>query len=151
MKQKRLLTLLTTAGVCLASVLLMPAGTPLTTLTAAAAEETASGTCGDNLTWTLDSEGTLTVSGTGAMTDYLSPGETPLAKLEFTKAILSEGVTRIGSCVFANCGYMTSITIPDSVTSIGHSAFSAAPLWRASPFRRASPKSEQKHFTIAVR
>ena len=28
-----------------------------------------SGTCGDNLTWNL-TEGVLTISGTGAMTDY---------------------------------------------------------------------------------
>ena len=38
-----------------------------------AATEVASGTCGangDNLTWTLDSDGTLTISGSGAMADY---------------------------------------------------------------------------------
>ena len=29
-----------------------------------------SGTCGDNLTWTLDSAGTLTISGTGEMTSH---------------------------------------------------------------------------------
>ncbi len=28
------------------------------------------GTCGDNMTWTLDSDGTLTVSGMGVMNDY---------------------------------------------------------------------------------
>ncbi len=38
----------------------------------APAEETpaASGTCGENLTWTLDSAGSLTISGAGDMTDY---------------------------------------------------------------------------------
>ena len=30
----------------------------------------ANGTCGENLTWTLDDNGTLTISGTGEMTDY---------------------------------------------------------------------------------
>ena len=34
------------------------------------AEMVASGICGDNLTWSLDSAGTLTISGSGAMTDY---------------------------------------------------------------------------------
>lgn len=29
-----------------------------------------SGTCGDNLTWTLDDEGTLIISGTGDMWDW---------------------------------------------------------------------------------
>ena len=34
--------------------------------------ETYSGTCGENLTWTLDTDtGVLTISGTGAMTNYL--------------------------------------------------------------------------------
>ncbi len=31
---------------------------------------TGSGTCGDNVSWTLDDEGTLTISGTGDMEDY---------------------------------------------------------------------------------
>lgn len=29
-----------------------------------------SGTCGDNLTWTLDDNGLLTISGAGEMTDF---------------------------------------------------------------------------------
>jgi hypothetical protein len=29
-----------------------------------------SGTCGEHLTWTLSNDGTLTISGTGEMTDY---------------------------------------------------------------------------------
>ena len=39
----------------------------MTVLTTHAGE---SGTCGEDLTWTLDDEGTLTISGTGEMTDY---------------------------------------------------------------------------------
>ena len=35
-----------------------------------AAEIVDSGTCGENLTWTLDSDGKLTISGTGKMKDY---------------------------------------------------------------------------------
>jgi hypothetical protein len=35
-----------------------------------------SGTCGENLTWTL-SDGTLTVSGTGEMTNYSDPSTAP--------------------------------------------------------------------------
>lgn len=38
-----------------------------------AADIVASGTCGaqgDNLAWSLDSDGTLTISGTGEMHDY---------------------------------------------------------------------------------
>ena len=39
-----------------------------------------SGTCGDNLTWTL-ANGTLTISGKGAMDDY-GYNETPWTNLE---------------------------------------------------------------------
>lgn len=43
----------------------------------AQAAETASGTCGDHLAWTLDSTGTLTISGTGDMPEYSSYSEVP--------------------------------------------------------------------------
>ena len=45
---------------------------PATQLRANAAE---TGTCGENLTWTLDEAGTLTISGTGAMYDYTYEGD----------------------------------------------------------------------------
>lgn len=35
----------------------------------ASAADATSGTCGDNLTWTL-TDGTLTIGGSGAMADY---------------------------------------------------------------------------------
>lgn len=38
------------------------------------ADTAASGTCGENLTWTLDSEGVLTISGTGSMASYGDKG-----------------------------------------------------------------------------
>ena len=47
---------------------------------AAIAAEVASGTCGaqgDNLTWTLDDSGTLTISGTGDMADYDEATDVP--------------------------------------------------------------------------
>ena len=40
----------------------------------AGAAEVASGTCGTNLTWSLDADGILTISGAGAMEDYTSGG-----------------------------------------------------------------------------
>ena len=38
--------------------------------TEAEAATTAGGTCGENLTWTLDDQGTMTISGTGEMKSY---------------------------------------------------------------------------------
>ncbi len=33
---------------------------------------TASGTCGEGVNWALDDSGVLTISGTGAMTNFIS-------------------------------------------------------------------------------
>ncbi len=88
-------------------------------------EVIASGTCGENLTWTLDGNGVLTISGTGAMSDYNDYYHAPWRGYcsKVKKVIINEGVTSIGCSAFYYCSSMTSITIPSSVTSIGESAF----------------------------
>ena len=84
-----------------------------------------SGACGDNLTWTLDSEGTLTISGTGAMYNYSSdPQPWHSNHSDILSVIIKDGVTTIGGSAFEYCDSLTSISIPNSVTSIGHLAFS---------------------------
>ena len=86
----------------------------------------ASGTCGDNLTWTLDDSGKLTISGTGAMTDY-SWSNSPFSSQGYSIKTLeiTSGVTSIGTYAFSYCSSLTSVMIPDSVTSIGSDAFYA--------------------------
>ena len=80
-----------------------------------------SGMCGDNLTWTLNDDGVLAISGTGVIKDsaFDSTGKQP----EIKTAIIGDGVTSIGNNAFFNCGGLTSVEIPDSVTSIGSNAF----------------------------
>ena len=81
-----------------------------------------SGTTG-NLTWTI-SDGTLTISGTGAMPDYISYSAPWYSyKSSITAAVVSEGVTSIGRAAFYFCNSMTSVAIPNTVTSIGVGAF----------------------------
>lgn len=41
-----------------------------------------------------------------------------------TSVVIPEGVTSIGVAAFENCNSLTSVVIPESVTSIGDSAFS---------------------------
>lgn len=99
----------------------------------AIADTTASGTCGDNLTWTLDGDGTLTISGTGAMENYDLISDNGSYKTSapwgecyssITSVVINDGITSIGGYAFRGCSSLTSVTIPDSVTSIGEWAFS---------------------------
>ncbi len=85
----------------------------------------ASGNCGandDELTWTLTSNGTLTISGEGEMKDY-ADGEWEDRKSEIKKIVIESGVTEIGCSAFTDCTSLTDVVIPDSVTCIDNSAF----------------------------
>lgn len=86
----------------------------------------ASGTCGADLTWTLDENGTLTISGTGDMDDYNSWGN-PAPwndwKQQINAVVIEEGVTSIGDYTFSDHKKLTNVTLPESLTSIGDSAF----------------------------
>ncbi len=85
-----------------------------------------SGTCGDNLTWTLSTDGVLTISGMGDMYNYSD--ETVVSwysyRDEITSVVIDNEVTSIGNNAFYDCTNLLSITIPDSVTSIGSYVFS---------------------------
>ena len=81
-----------------------------------------SGSCGTNLTWTLDSEdGILVVTGSGEMigsTYCLSPVN------ELVKHVqLPEGLTALGMGALGNCRNLEDISIPSGVTAIGERAF----------------------------
>ena len=88
--------------------------------------EATSGTCGDKLTWNLDDTGTLTISGTGEMTDYSSLSSVPWynKRTSIKQVTIENGVTGIGDKSFCDCTSLTSVTIPGSVTGIGDEAFS---------------------------
>ena len=91
----------------------------------AMAEITESGECGDNLIWTLDDDGVLTISGTGDMGNYYYHQYAPwYSNRSYIKSVIIEdGVTSIGEYAFYYCENMKSVTIPSSITYIGHSAF----------------------------
>ena len=88
------------------------------------AATTASGACGKNLTWSLSSTGTLTISGKGAMAAYDS-GKMPWIayKNQIKSVVLAKGITTIPGYAFNEYKKLTSVQIPDSVTDIGASAF----------------------------
>ncbi|MBP5413478.1 MAG: leucine-rich repeat protein, partial [Bacteroidales bacterium] len=97
-------------------------------LLASTATAQTSGTCGDNATWTYDTENkTLTISGTGAINDfkYGSATASPPWKAydDIQTIIIENGITRIGNHSFPKLANLTSVTISPSVTSIGEYAF----------------------------
>ncbi len=107
------------------------------TITLQAVPYIASGKCGDNLTWTLDQNGLLTISGTGDMWDYEcghenvgsktpswhvgDTSETDYYGQKIKKIIVKNGVTSIGAYAF-ECELATDIIIPSSVTDIHEGA-----------------------------
>lgn len=93
----------------------------------AVADTITEGPCGDNVTYSYDSStGTLTLSGTGDMTDYSSADDncSPFYNNSSIKVIvIDSGVTSIGDYAFYGCSGVTHITIPEGVTKIGDYAF----------------------------
>ena len=95
-----------------------------------AAGDAMSGYCGNSLKWTLDGS-ELTISGTGDMWDYDDlwkyPSNNPspwAGNKSITSIIINDGATSIGTNAFMYCNNVGYVTIPDSVKSIGNSAFS---------------------------
>ena len=116
----------------------------LGTLTAHAAD--ASGTCGDDVSWTYnEATKTLTISGSGQMADYAKKRdgseyapymkELGVAKTEngdtyyiddekIEHLVIENGVTSIGNFALYRCHALKDVVIPESVTKIGEYAFS---------------------------
>lgn len=85
----------------------------------------ASGTCGENLTWRLNDEGTLTISGSGEMENYFinsSPWHVEWEKIK--NVVIQPGATSVGNAAFSGCRRLISVAISKDVINIGNYAFS---------------------------
>lgn len=118
MKTRRLTALL--LALCLLATLL-----PHRTFAA----ETASGTCGENLTWVLTEDGTLTISGEGAMDDFAYQGA-PWYRYRdsIIHVVLEEGVTNLGDYAFYPAYNLIDVALPESLERIGIVALAATSL-----------------------
>ena len=87
----------------------------------------ASGSCGENLTWALTADGTLTISGTGAMYDF-EYMETPWYGYlgDISAVVIQDGVTRVGNNAFREGVNITTVSLSDTITEIGAWAFMGA-------------------------
>lgn len=120
MKFKRFLSGVLAAAVALSTMALTPFAT------ASAVDVVATGSCGENATWTLDSEFLLTISGTGTITGF----EEGFFNKYWVKAIhIEDGITDIGDKALGshaerNGGHLSVITLPKTLKTLGESAVS---------------------------
>lgn len=89
-----------------------------------ASAEELSGTCGDQVTWTLQNS-VLTISGSGDMEDYWERYQAPWAAYaeQIQRIVISSGVTSVGRRAFYNLQNLTIVTLASSVTKLGALAF----------------------------
>ena len=85
---------------------------------------TANGILNSNISWYLEANGTLTISGTGPMPSFRSI-DTPWASYTsaISRIVVSEGITTIGGHAFIRCNYATSVSLPSTLKTIGTYAF----------------------------
>ena len=91
----------------------------------ASAAEVASGTCGENANWSFSDDGVLTISGAGAIDDYLQRTDRPWD--EYAESIesgnIGEGITDLGECAFMDCTTLLLVSLPDSLRYMGVATF----------------------------
>ena len=94
-----------------------------------------SGSCGTSASWTLTQDGSgnytrLTISGTGTMKDYthITNGKDKYWRTsadwgyDLTSVTIPDGITSIGDFAFCGCQQLSSITIGSSVQNIGYAS-----------------------------
>lgn len=75
------------------------------------------GKYGDNVKWTFDSSGTLTLSGNGETRDFYSiPWNSHCPEIK--KIVVEEGITHLAISTFNCCANAQEIIVPDSLTDL---------------------------------
>ena len=128
--KKALAVLLSTSILMSTSVMAFPENTTNKKNTLATVETNiskqnkASGTCGEHIIWELDNNGTLTISGTGALKST-SVFEFPWAEHRFdvTTVVVENGITAIGMYAFRGFSNLISVKLPETLTKIDKFAF----------------------------
>ena len=84
------------------------------------------GDCGENITYTIYEDGKLVLNGNGNMTKYDSPFLFPWYQYHslIKGVLIDDGITNISDYAFSyEYNNLETVTIADSVTDIGKSAF----------------------------
>ena len=77
-----------------------------------------SGTCGKSLNWILSEDGTLRITGTGNM-----DADPTWPKEQIVKVVVGKGATSISAKAFMDCTNLTTISLPETLRTIGTCAF----------------------------
>ena len=119
------------AAVLIAAIAMTGCGGSKTTASSAAASSVAASTaaatnnsCGEGVTWAL-ADGTLTISGTGRMTNFTKDAPAPWADQsdQITTVEVEGTVTSVGATAFKDCTALTTVNIADGVEYIEAGAF----------------------------
>ena len=86
--------------------------------TVSAADVVETGSCGSGTSYMIDSDGLLTITGSGFITN-----QSFRDKGTFTDVVIEDGITGIGGGAFLCCPNLTTLTVGNGVTSIGSQAF----------------------------
>ncbi|MDY4970104.1 MAG: leucine-rich repeat protein [Lachnospiraceae bacterium] len=117
-------------------------------------EKTVSGTQGDNISWTLDTDGTLTISGSGGITPSYEEFEgigLPFYGWDdyidnIDKIVIKDGITDITEDAFSWSSTLKTVVIPASVKSIGSAAFAGCENLTAVYFQGDAPEIAEDAF-----
>lgn len=84
-----------------------------------------SGTCGKNLTWYFDGDDTLTISGSGNMSNYDAVNLPPWYHLrnQIEDVVVKDGVKSVGALAFLDCTEVEEVTLAKTVESVKYRAF----------------------------
>ena len=132
--KKRILSILLAALMLLSAVPLGMVDTACAAETSGVAAQSyyvAGGQCGDDLTWTLDSSGILTISGTGPMYGYSlfkNPWcDSALRNSGISTRVknveISSGVTTLGAYALSACDSMVSVSLPETLLAVWEDCF----------------------------
>ena len=80
-------------------------------------------TVSDGVSASLDSDGVLTITGTGEIPDYTASQPAPWTQEQIKKLVINDGITRIGNNAFYGLGALEEITWSNTLISIGEYAF----------------------------
>ena len=108
-----------------------------------------SGVCGEDVIWTLDDDGVLTISGTGDMADYTLEEKAPWydRKDDIVSVNIESGVTSIGEYAFYECTNITNIELPEDVAIIEAEAFSDCGSLTSITFDGSAPEFGEDSFS----